>query len=138
MIPENLPVFHIDLDCEFESSDNVFPSYPKNDQSPKSLADLTTLSQSETSTIFTSIGHRKDNLDRVTLSLFSASCSRARTSPSSLSLTDIAILSLLTISQQSWPPGLPGILIFSLTQKLPFFKVHTSLLKFSKTVRDKL
>lgn len=65
MIPENLPVFHIDLDCEFESSDNVFPSFPKNDKSVKSLSELTTLSQSETSTIFSTIGERKDNLDRV-------------------------------------------------------------------------
>lgn len=97
MIPENLPVFHIDLDCEFESSDNVFPSYPKNDKSPKSLADLTTLTQNETSAIFTTIGLRKDNLDRVIYPLPSAKYSHGRTSPSSPSLTDIVTLTLLII-----------------------------------------
>lgn len=27
MLPDNFPVFNIELNCEFESSDNVYPSY---------------------------------------------------------------------------------------------------------------
>lgn len=66
MIPENLPVFNIDLDCDFESSDNVIPSFGKNSQSQKNPQELTFLQQNETTTIFSHIGERKDNLDRVT------------------------------------------------------------------------
>jgi hypothetical protein len=27
MLPDSFPVFNIELDCDFESSDNVYPSY---------------------------------------------------------------------------------------------------------------
>ncbi len=27
MLPDNFPVFNIDLECDFESSDNVFPPF---------------------------------------------------------------------------------------------------------------
>lgn len=27
MLPDNFPVFNIELECDFESSDNVYPAY---------------------------------------------------------------------------------------------------------------
>lgn len=27
MLPDNFPVFNIELECDFESSDNVYPPY---------------------------------------------------------------------------------------------------------------
>lgn len=66
MIPEDLPVFNIDLDCDFESSDNVIPSFGKNVQSQKNPEELIFTQQNETTMIFSHIGERKDNLDRVT------------------------------------------------------------------------
>lgn len=66
MIPEGLPVFSIDLDCDFESSDNVYPYFGKNGKTERNPQELTILEQNETTTIFSTIGERKDNLDRVT------------------------------------------------------------------------
>lgn len=43
MLPDNFPVFHIDLDCDFESSDNVFPSFGKTTKTSKKSMPPTTL-----------------------------------------------------------------------------------------------
>ena len=35
MLPDSFPVFNIDLDCDFESSDNVYPTFkPKQAATP--------------------------------------------------------------------------------------------------------
>ena len=56
MLPDNFPVFHIDLDCDFESSDNVYPSFPKPPKHSKKTSPRIKLSQNETTTTFTEIG----------------------------------------------------------------------------------
>ena len=38
MLPDSFPVFNIDLDCDFESSDNVYPAFkPKQASSPPAV-----------------------------------------------------------------------------------------------------
>lgn len=67
MLPDNFPVFNIDLDCDFESSDNVFPSYPSASQ----LASVSITQETPGLTLFSALGRRKDNLDRVNTCSFS-------------------------------------------------------------------
>ena len=55
MLPDSFPVFHIDLDCDFESSDNVYPPFGKPAK-PINKSEQTLLQQKETATIFTTIG----------------------------------------------------------------------------------
>ena len=39
MLPDSFPVFNIDLDCDFESSDNVYPAFkPKQANSPSAVS----------------------------------------------------------------------------------------------------
>ena len=99
MLSDDFPVFHIDLDCDFESSDNLFPPFKQPPSSSKKQAPKTKLEQNETTTIFSAIGERKDNLDRVIPSLFSVSSSEGNPSHLWLSSTGIAIHNLSTISK---------------------------------------
>lgn len=46
MLPDNFPVFNIELECDFESSDNVYPTYPHN-KNPPLLAPETDLLKEE-------------------------------------------------------------------------------------------
>ncbi len=65
MLSDNFPTFNIELECDFESSDNAYPTYPhaKPALSLPSNADL--LKEEENLQAFSTIGRRKDNLDRV-------------------------------------------------------------------------
>ena len=99
MLSDDFPVFHIDLDCDFESSDNLFPPFKQPPSSSKKQTPKTKLEQNETTTIFSAIGERKDNLDRVIPSLFSVSSSIDNPSHLWLSSTGIVIHNLSTISK---------------------------------------
>ena len=95
MLPDNFPVFQIDLDCDFESSDNVYPSLNKASKKPIVATEATTIVQNETSAIFSTIGERRDNLDRVRFYLSSALWPKRLTLLSWLSLMVIVTHNLL-------------------------------------------
>lgn len=67
MLPDSFPVFNIDLDCDFQSSDNIFPPYPTN--KTNSGHSSTLIEESNHLTVFSALGRRNDNLDRVCPSL---------------------------------------------------------------------
>lgn len=110
MLPDNFPVFQIELDCDFESSDNVYPTLNRVAKKPSKATEHTVIVQNETSAIFSTIGERRDNLDRVCFFLFSALSSRKMSLLSWLSLMDIVILSLSSTSRMSSPRSLGGTL----------------------------
>jgi hypothetical protein len=67
MLPDSFPVFNIELECDFESSDNVYPTYPHNKTTPPLTPGTDLLKEEENLHAFSTIGRRKDNLDRVPL-----------------------------------------------------------------------
>lgn len=69
MLPDNFPIFNIELECDFESSDNVYPTYPHNKTIPLLVPGADLLKEEENLQAFSTIGRRKDNLDRVPLPL---------------------------------------------------------------------
>ena len=96
MLPDNYPVFHIDLEdnLEFESSDNRIPAYHSS-----KTENRTKLNQNETTTVFSTLGERRDNLDRVTHLLLSVLSSEGNPCSLWLFLMVIVTQNLSTISK---------------------------------------
>jgi hypothetical protein len=65
MLPDNFPVFNIELECDFESSDNVYPAYPLCKPTVPLPPNADLVREEENLQAFSTIGRRKDNLDRV-------------------------------------------------------------------------
>jgi hypothetical protein len=70
MLSDNFPVFNIDLDIDFESSDHKFPPFHPSVKVDSNQLELNHQIQRDHNILaFTTIGRRNANLDRVIMIL---------------------------------------------------------------------